>query len=433
MTARRQIPNYESRLREYTNFAVRGIKKVCKACGPRPPASEAERESQEMMRKELETCCDSVAMESFRVAPRAFMSWVRTGVVLAALSALAYNLGYAIASAALMAFELVFILLEFILYKQAADVFLPKKESQNLIGVRRPAGELKRRLILCGHADSANEWTYTYLGDKLFKSTKLLMACVFSALIAMVSGLGISIAALAQGHGWGGLAALQERGQFLNTLGYIYAGLCLPVLSGLFFENKKRPVEGANDNLTGCFTAMAAAKLLGDLDLRLENTELVVLCSGSEEIGLRGAKAFVKAHAKEYKDAETVFIALDTMTELEYIGIYLDDLTMTVKHDPAVCAMIRTAANTAGHDVPYQHLILGGSDAAAATQGGLHAAALAAMNPSPAAYYHTRLDTTEKLQPKSLEACLDIVLETAYQFDETGLAPFEGSKVAVIK
>jgi Zn-dependent M28 family amino/carboxypeptidase len=204
-------------------------------------------------------------------------------------------------------------------------------------------------------------------------------------------------------------------------------------LSGWFFENKKRPVEGANDNLTGCFTAMAAAKLLGDLGLRLENTELVVLCSGSEEIGLRGAKAFVKAHAKEYKDAETVFIALDTMTELEYVGIYLDDLTMTIKHDPAVCAMIRTAANTAGHDVPYQHLVLGGSDAAAATQGGMRAAALAAMNPAPAAYYHTRLDTAERLQPKSLEACLDIVLETAYQFDETGLAPFEGSKVAVMK
>ena len=433
MTARQHIASYESRLREYTNFAVRGIKKVCKACGPRPPGSDSERKAQEMMRGDLETCCDSVITETFKVAPKAFMSWVRTGVVLAVLSALAYNLGYAVICAALMLFELGFILLEFMMYKQAADAFLPKKASQNLIGVRRPAGETKRRLILCGHADSANEWTYTYLGDKLFKSTKLLMFFVFCSIATMVFGLGISIVALATGHGWSGFAVLPERGRLLNILGYVFAGLCLPVLACWFFENKKRPVEGANDNLTGCFTAMAVAKLLGDLELRLENTELVVLCSGSEEIGLRGAKAFVKAHGPEYKDVETVFIALDTMTELEYVGIYIDDLTMTVKHDPAVCAMIRKAANTAGHDVPYQHLILGASDAAAATQAGMRAAAVAAMDPAPAAYYHTRLDTCDRLQPKTVEACLDIMLEVAYQFDEAGLAPFEGSKVAVVK
>ena len=433
MTARQSIANYESRLREYTNFAVRGIKKVCKECGPRPPASEAELKAQEMMRADLETCCDSVAIESFKVVPGAFMAWIRLDVILALLAALAYNLGWAAVSAALMVLAVVFMALEFLMYKQVIDAFLPKRESQNLIGVRRPAGETKRRLILCGHADSANEWTYTYLGDKLFKSTKLLMVCMLLCVCMMLFALGISVAALLAGRGFGGLAGLAARGATLNTLGYVLAGLCPLMLLGWFFENKKRPVEGANDNLSGCFTAMAVAKLLGDLNLRLENTELVVLCSGSEESGLRGAKAFAKAHAHEYKDVETVFIALDTMTELEYIGIYLDDLTMTVKHDPAVCAMIRKAANTAGHDVPYQHLILGASDAAAATQAGMRAAAVAAMDPAPAAYYHTRLDTCELLQPKTVEACLDIMLEVAHQFDETGLAPFEGSKVAVVK
>jgi hypothetical protein len=55
------------------------------------------------------------------------------------------------------------------------------------------------------------------------------------------------------------------------------------------------------------------------------------------------------------------------------------------------------------------------------------------MNQKPAAYYHTRLDTVEALQPRAIEACLDIFLEVAHQFDETGLAPFEGSKVAAVK
>jgi len=423
MTARQHIANYQPKLREYTNFAVRGIQKVCKECGPRPPCSEAERKSQQMMQKELEPCCEDVRMEEFKTAPKAFMAWVRLTVLCGLGAAAAYNLNalvngfnFAWVSIALIATAVLFMALEFLMYRQAIDVFLPKKTSQNLIGVQKPAGEVKRRLILCGHADSANEWTYTYLGAKVFKTTKLVMIVAGCAIATLIYGAVISIMALVQGG-------------TQPTLGYVFAGLCVTFIAVWFFENKKRPVVGANDNLSGCFTAMAAARMLHETNSRLEHTELVVMCSGSEEIGLRGAKAFVKAHAEAYQDVETVFIALDTMTDFEYMAIYMTDLTSTIKHDPAVCAMIRTAGNTAGHDLPYRPLPLGASDAAAATQGGMRAAAFAAMDPAPAAYYHTRLDTADQLNPKTIEACLDIVMELAHQFDETGLAPFEGSKV----
>lgn len=433
MTARQHIERYESKLREYTNFAVRGIKKVCKEVGPRPGGSEAERNAQEMMQKDMESCCEETRLEPFRVAPNAFMLWIRTGVLSVIASVLAYNLGFAVVSAVLLTLELLFIVLEFILYKQASDWFMPKKQSQNMVAVRKPSGEVKRRLIFCGHADSANEWTYTYLGSKYFNSTKLTVAVVAVAVVTMVFGLIASIIALASGQGWGGPRTLGERGTFLNVLGYIFAGFCVPLLSGWMFEQKRRPVVGANDNLTGCYGAMAALKMMGDLDLRLENTELMVVCSGCEEIGLRGAKAFVKAHAKEFEDVETAFVALDTLTDFEYLSIYIRDLNMTVKHDPAVSAMLRKAANTAGYDVPYENLFFGSSDGTAATQAGMRTGVLAAMDPAPADYYHTRLDTPDRLQPRTIEACLDIIMETAYQYDETGLAPFEGSVVRVAK
>ncbi|MDR2687872.1 MAG: Zn-dependent exopeptidase M28 [Oscillospiraceae bacterium] len=431
MTARQTITGYESRLREYSNFAVRGIKKVCKACGPRPPCSPQEKKAQEMMRKDLETCCDSVRMEPFRTAPRAFMSWVRMAVAAGFLSALAYNLGYALVGVALISLEIVIMLLEFGMYKQALDVFMPKKESQNLIGVRKPAGEVKRRIILNGHADSANEWYYTYLGYKWLKKPALLVPVVAAALVSLLFSLGVYIAAAAAGKGWVGVGGLADRGPALTVLGYVAAGLCLPLLPAWFFEQTKRPVEGANDNLSGCFTAMAVAKLMGDLDIRLENTELMVVCGGCEESGLRGVKAFCKAHAGEFGDVETVFIALDTMTDYDFIKVMCRDLNGTVKHDSAVCAMMKHSAKTAGHDIPYGSVFFGSSDGAAATQAGLRTGMLAAMDDAPADYYHTRLDTVDRLQPKTVEACLDILLETVYQFDETGLAPFEGSVVKV--
>ena len=63
----------------------------------------------------------------------------------------------------------------------------------------------------------------------------------------------------------------------------------------------------------------------------------------------------------------------------------------------------------------------GSSDAAAIQQGGMKAVALAAMDPTPARYYHTRGDTAENLDPKTVEAGIDILLETAFLFDSEGL------------
>jgi len=429
MTAKNSIANYESKVREYTNFAIRGVKKVCKECGPRECGKEAERKAQQMMAKELEDCCERVEFEDFKVAPRAFMGWVRLTISLGLVSVLAYNLGQAWLSVALLAFGLSAMVFEFLLYKKYLDPFFRQRTSCNVIGVRAPKGEVKRRIIFCGHADSAPEWRFTYYGHKLFGTTKLLIVMIVVSVVSVLFILGIAIAAIAAGYAAQGIADLAARGSAFNTLGYVQIGLCAPLLLTMLFHNNNRFVEGANDNLTGCYTSMAVAKLLGASDTRLENTELIVLNSGGEEAGLRGAKAFCKAHAEEFKDVETVFIALDTMTEFDFMAIYYTDLTSTIKHDPAVCAMLRQGAKNAGYDVPYAILPFGASDAAAAKQAGIRSAAFAAMDQAPPPYYHTRLDTVDLLDPKTMEACLKIVMETAWQFDQTGLAPFEGAKV----
>ena len=51
----------------------------------------------------------------------------------------------------------------------------------------------------------------------------------------------------------------------------------------------------------------------------------------------------------------------------------------------------------------------------------MKAAAFAAMDPAPARYYHTRLDTHENLDLKAIEAGVDICLETMFLYDEKGL------------
>ena len=103
------------------------------------------------------------------------------------------------------------------------------------------------------------------------------------------------------------------------------------------------------------------------------------------------------------------------------MAIYARDMTGTVKNDPRVCALLKKGAERAGLDLPYESVYLGSSDAAAVTKLGVPAATLAAMNPGPPRYYHTRLDTVEELVPKTVEKCLDICLQSLFIFDEYGL------------
>ena len=186
----------------------------------------------------------------------------------------------------------------------------------------------------------------------------------------------------------------------------------------LLFYDPKRIVEGANDNLTGCYTAMAVPRFLQDHDIRFENTEVWVVCTGAEEAGLRGAKAFCKAHAEQFKnekDVETVFVGFDTVRDYDFMAIYNKDMTGLVKNDDEVSQLLYEGAKIAGYDIPFK------TDAAALSQAGIKATSFAAMDPAPARYYHTRLDTHDNLDLKTIEAGVDICLETVFLFDEKGL------------
>ncbi|MBO4894175.1 MAG: M20/M25/M40 family metallo-hydrolase [Clostridia bacterium] len=426
MTAKESVKNYPSERRMYANYVVKNIKKICKEVGPRPSGSEKELQAQEMMAEDLKTTCDEVKIEEFRLAPAAFMGWVELlafcGVACTVLLFLSHwnwipnqALIFTAVGTALLAIAFFFVFFEFLFYKEALDVFFPKKTSHNVVAVRKPAGEVKRRIIFSGHADSAPEWWFTYLGGP-----KLLTSVIDLGLGGCAIALVLSIITLGLSAAGGDISS--NKALFIFSI----VALCFtPVyIFCLFFYNPKRPVDGANDNLSGCLCSMAVPRFLQDHDIKLENTEVMVVLTGSEEAGLRGAKAFAKAHAAEFaaeKDVETVFIGSDTVRDFEYMAAYAKDMTGTVRNDMQVSKLLKEGAAIAGYDLPYKSVFFGSSDAAAITQGGMKATCFAAMDPAPARYYHTRLDTADNLDLKTIEAGVDILLETLFLFDEKGL------------
>ncbi len=422
LKASESVKNYPSERRMYANYTARSIKKVCKEIGPRFAGSEEEKKGIDYMEEELKTCCDEVGRDEYTVRPMAFLGWIPLSVVLMTVSSLLFfavaffQLPYQLLfiSTALIATCVFFIITEFLFYKETLDPFCKKKISHNTYGYRKAAGETKRRIIFCGHADSSMEWRFTYWGGP-----KLVIPVIGGSMVGILVSLVSNIVVIAMSI---------ANPEFISStavdiISYVLLAFVVIFLAASLFYDKKRIVEGANDDLTGCFTSIAMLKYLKDHDIRFENTEVWALCAGSEEIGLRGSKAFCEKHGKELEGVETVFVAVDTVRDFDFMAIYNKDMTGTVSNDPDACKLLKAGGAVAGYDLPYKTVSLGATDAAAVSKSktGIKATSFAAMDPAPARYYHTRLDTHENIDLKAIEAGVDICLETMFLYDEKGI------------
>lgn len=421
MKASESVKNYPSTRRMYTNYAARSIKKVCKEIGPRYSGSEQEKKGIEFMAEELKTCCDDVKIESFTVHPKAFLGWIPMAGIMMIISSAVFFFGQFFeipqlfyVPAVLSVISLFFGITEFLFYKKTLDKFTPKATSYNTFGVRKPTGEVKRRIIFGGHADSSPEWRFSYIGGP-----KLLILILGGGIVGLLYCCVISILAVVKSFTD---PAFTETFT-VDILSYVFLGFNLFFIPVIFMCDKKRIVEGATDNLSGCFISLAILKFLQDNEITFENTEVMAICTGSEETGLRGAMDFCKNHDKDFADVETVFVAVDTIRDFDFMGIYNKDMSGVVKNNPAASNLLREGGKIAGYDLPYKTVPLGATDAAAfsSAKSNVKSTALAAMDPAPAKYYHTRLDTHENIDMKTIEAGLDICLETLFLFDEKGL------------
>lgn len=397
----------------YANFAKRTITDICKNIGPREAGTQAELDAQNYLAEKVGDAADEVKQEEFTISHRAFLNWPFISGILMLIATAAGLVDYFVftdiefSTWIILACSIVVTVMmcgEFLFYKKVTDAFYPKWTSHNTYCIRHAKGEVRKRIIMAGHSDSSMEWRPTHIGGKFM---------LYIWLGYPVVGLFISLA----------LAIVNivcDRDLLWTAI--ISACLVPGFIGIIFFMNYKVCVEGANDNLTGCMMGASVLKFLGDNDIRFENTEVIAMFSGSEEEGLRGAKAAAKLHP-EWKDpdVETVFIAFDTITDYDDMGIYYRDMTMTVRQDERACCLMEQGCRNAEIEVSRELLFFGASDAAAVGQSGIPAICFAAMNPGPPKYYHTRDDKTDILNLKTIEKGVQIALETTFLFDEQGL------------
>ncbi len=370
---------------------LREIAHICREMKPRAPGSAGEREAAEYMAGVLRAdCgCKDVRIETFREHPSAFYGYFRLSAALDTLCAVCFLVRPWL-SLVFGGFALLLFLFQFLLYKQVIDPLFPEKESVNVTAIHPCAGEARQRVFFCGHIDAAWEFPLNYrFGGVVFELPGV------AATIGVFFYIGISVCAICGAGAW------------VHT-----AGLCGLIFLPFFFllartYDPNRIVDGANDDLTGCYIGIALLREMERLGITAEHTELGVILTGSEEAGLRGAKAWCRAHAGEFTDVPTYILCFDTIHDPRFLMVNERDLNGTVRADIALCDAFRTAASDAG--VPCRRGWVppfgGATDSAAFTQGGFRSVGITGLNHVLEDYYHTRRDSWDNLDPEGLENC----------------------------
>lgn len=415
MTARDSIANYPSRRREMTNYTLREIKKVSSEIGPRIAGEESERKMQAFVSESMRKVADTVEAEDFETHPSALVGWITVDAVLLLLAAVLLILSCipalsaigtvcTVAALALTVCGVGTAVAVGLLRGTFLGALFPKRHSVNVVCTRRAAGEAKRRIVFVGNADSPCVWTYLRIGGK--------------KLSAAVTGAAFAAA---------GVLLILEIVSFFPTPQALRTGIlilaCLSavlVLLAVFLIDRKSAALGANRNLTGVFSSMAVLRYMAANDIRFENTEVAAVSLGCSQAADGGAKAF----AEKYADAslpETVVIVTDTLFDADGLCVRQKDLLGTVCADAQAASLLRRAGEFAGFALGTENALLDATAAADLKRCGMHAAALTANGAEGARIVHTSADGVDKLNPKAVEAGIDILLETAFLFDAEGL------------
>lgn len=398
---------------------VDGIKYVCSNFKNRSAGSISEKKCQKYFKEELSSWADQVDEEAFLLHPKAFKGSLIlssllniVSIILLWLSLKSNSIILLIMGIAVILFSVLLNIAESFFYRRFFDFLFPKATSINIMARRAPKGEIKRRIIFGGHADAAYEMTYVLHGQ-IKTVLPVLAGSSLGAAFVLISNIALLIRYIVEGG-----VSMDGTWQKIGVIGVA----CIPFfLAVAFFINWNRIVDGANDNLSACFVAMSVLKEMEEKNIRYENTEVCCLLTGSEEAGLRGALAYAQRHRKELSNIETIFIAIDTMHEVDQLRVFTLGQNGTQKNSNAVGELLMKAGKNCGVEIRNSKLLFGATDAEGFSRYGIRSCAFCGVSLLPRLYYHTRFDTWDNINKDCLQISHEICMETTRLYDNESM------------
>ncbi|MGN1169364.1 MAG: hypothetical protein ACI4RB_04505, partial [Acutalibacteraceae bacterium] len=191
-------------IKESVAYTTEKIEYIIKNFGPRESGNESCLKTQKLIESDLGKAADETHYESYKMAPKAFLMFTKfVSVLIIAAVVVLFSLYFSsvislvtldIILAVCIAVGLFITAMEFLFYKQFCDVFHKKVTGHNFVATRNPSGEIKRRIIISGHCDSAYEWRHIYyckgtgmgifMGSTIVSSIASFIVCIVRAALS---------------------------------------------------------------------------------------------------------------------------------------------------------------------------------------------------------------------------------------------------------
>lgn len=375
-------------------------------CGPRPAGSALAQKAAKILGQALEPFCDRVALDSFKHRPRAFLghiALIAALFILACLGVLA-GPGWVYPAMALLAIGHLINILEFGFYVEFIDFLFKEKTGINVTGTLEPLGEAKQQVVFSAHHDSAYEFAFLDWGPGFY----------FALMLVSTTANWLLLAGLAA---WGGYRDL-AGGTLFPYAWLQWAAVAVIALDvPFFFFLRSRATPGAGDNLVSSCILIKLAELLKEkkaLGEAPRNTRVLFVSFDAEEAGLRGSRAFARQYRKQLRALPTYNVNLESLFNLKTLEYLVSDINGTVRLSQKLAKSLQEVARSLGYTTRLMPMRqgYGATDAAELAKIGVQATTLAALSPdigSGNSVYHTHNDDVQHLDPKVIQAALEIL------------------------
>jgi aminopeptidase YwaD len=370
--------------------------------GPRLAGSTACTAVADELAEEMRPFCDTVTVDEFDVHPGSFYSYMKILPVVyaAAIPVFLFFPRASWAPAACLLAGIALMLLQFAFYRHFPDRLFTRRTGRNVEGIVEPSGPAVRELIISGHHDSAPV-------ARIFSGPfqKLYALAIFIPYVFFIGGIALLVTRALRAGG------PPQPWQWI----FLLAGL--PFVAGYFsMVALGRGTPGAGDNLVA---SVMAVRLGREIAARrpelLRGTRLRVVSFDAEEAGLRGAAAYM-ARRVPVLTLPCVHLNFDSLYEPADLHVLTSDINGTVPLSAGMVDELVSCAEARGIRLRKFGMLFGagGTDAAESARRGLPATTIIGMSTDivrGGLVYHTPRDTTEHIDPKVIEACMQIAVE----------------------
>lgn len=295
-------------LENYSQHAYEFIAEIEDQFGPRFACTEQEKQANFWVKDKWSRFCDEIKREEFLTRPNLLPQGLFKVMLLFGILAFLPNVliyPYSVLASIISFSALLVVFFEGGLEKGILKFFFKEKKSSNVYGIIKPKREVKFRVILDGHIDSAKEirWVRTLRPRMAFSLIGLVFVYYFVNVIYPIVKLLL--------QAFGNITTMVQFSIFEITILDVYFlpfNFILLIIFIIAFVGmiSNKVVIGANDNLSG--TSVASAVGLYFSKHKLDNIELVILSAGAEEVGEKGAEYFVKSHPELLENSYSVVL-----------------------------------------------------------------------------------------------------------------------------